>query len=75
LFEVGKRSILTVERLIEAKAQREEPLYPLTIILEIATDMGVDDLSTRHDRHAHGRWDDGETTNLKLKKQQSEKRV
>ena len=33
------------ERTVEAKAPREEPPYPLTQILEIATDMGVDDLS------------------------------
>jgi hypothetical protein len=60
-LEVGKRYVLTVERTIEAKALREEPPYPLTKILEIATDMGVDDLSIRHDWYAHGRRDD-ETT-------------
>ena len=57
-LEVGKRYVLTVERTIEAKAQREEPPYPLTQILEIATDMGVDDLSIRHDWYAHGKRDD-----------------
>ena len=60
-LEVGKRYVLTVERTFEAKAPREEPVYPLTQILEIATDMGVDDLSVRHDWYAHGR-QDGETT-------------
>ena len=60
-LDVGTRYILTVERTTEAKAPREEPPYPLTQILEIATDMGVDDLSTRHDWYAHGRRDD-ETT-------------
>jgi hypothetical protein len=55
---VGTRYILTVERTTEAKAPREEPPYPLTQILEIATDMGVDDLSIRHDWYAHGRRDD-----------------
>jgi len=60
-LEVGTRYILTVERTTEAKAPREEPPYPLTQILAIATDMGVDDLSIRHDWYAHGRRDD-ETT-------------
>ncbi|MCL0066206.1 hypothetical protein M1N79_04950, partial [Dehalococcoidia bacterium] len=57
-LEVGTRYILTVERTTEARALREEPPYPLTQILEIATDMGVDDLSTKHDWYAHGRRDD-----------------
>ena len=60
-LERGKRYVFTVERTIEATAPREEPPYPLTQILEIATDMGVDDLSIRHDWYAHGRRGD-ETT-------------
>ena len=32
--------------------------YPLTEIGRLATDMGVDDLSTHHDRYAHGRLTD-----------------
>lgn len=60
-LERGERYILTIKRAIEAKAPREEPPYPLTQILEIATDMGVDNLSIRHDWYAHGRRDD-ETT-------------
>ena len=61
-LEVGKRYVLTIGRTIETKAQREEPPYPLTQILELATDMGVDDLSTRHDWYAHGKRDDETTT-------------
>lgn len=57
-LEVGKRYVLTVERTVEAKAPREEPPYPLTQILDIATDMGIDDFSIRHDWYAHGRRDD-----------------
>ena len=57
-LEVGKRYVLTIERTIEAKAMREEPSYPLTQVLEIATDMGVDDLSIRHDWYAHRRRND-----------------
>ena len=57
-LEVGKRYVLTIVITIETKAPREEPPYPLTQILELATDMGVDDLSIRHDWYAHGRSDD-----------------
>jgi predicted DNA-binding antitoxin AbrB/MazE fold protein len=57
-LEVGTRYLLTIERTIETKAPREEPPYPLTQILELATDMRVDDLSTRHDWYAHRRRDD-----------------
>ncbi|MEA3281598.1 MAG: hypothetical protein U9Q68_03420 [Euryarchaeota archaeon] len=59
-LEWGGRYVLTVERIFEATAPREGPPYPLTKILEIATDMGVDDLSIKHDWYAHGRRD-GET--------------
>lgn len=34
--------------------------HPLTQILALATDMGVDDLSTRHSWYAHGRLEDKE---------------
>jgi len=43
----------------ESKAEGEEP-YPLTEILALATDVGVDDFSTRHDWYAHGKLDDEE---------------
>ncbi len=33
--------------------------YPLTEIASLATDMGVTDLSERHDRYAHGSQADG----------------
>jgi predicted DNA-binding antitoxin AbrB/MazE fold protein len=56
-LDPGKRYVLTVVRTIETKAPRKETLYPLTQILDIATDVGVDDLSTRHDWYAHGRRD------------------
>ena len=46
-----------VKRKIETKSQKKEPPY-LTQIRDIATDVGVDDLSTRHDWYAHGRRDD-----------------
>lgn len=57
-LDVGKRYVLIVERTIETKNKRKEPSYPLTQILDIATDVGVDDLSTKHDWYAHGKRDD-----------------
>jgi hypothetical protein len=57
-LDVGKRYVLTVVRTIESKVQRKEQPYPLTKILDIATDVGVDDLSIKHDWYAHGRRDD-----------------
>ena len=57
-LDVGKRYVLTVIRTKEAKAPKKEPPYPLTKILDIATDVGVDDLSTRHDWYAHRKQDD-----------------
>ena len=44
--------VVTIEREEEEKA--EEETYPLTKILTLATDMGVTDLSTRHNWYAHG---------------------
>jgi hypothetical protein len=43
--------------------EANEDVYPLTLIGKLATDMGVTDLSVRHDHYAHGRLeveDDGE---------------
>jgi hypothetical protein len=57
-LDVGKCYVLIVERTIETKSMKKEPPYPLTQILDIATDVGVDDLSIKHDWYAHGRRDD-----------------
>ena len=48
--------VVTIER--EAEEKTEEETYPLTTILTLATDMGVTDLSTRHDWYAHSRRED-----------------
>ena len=45
--------VVTIER--EEGEKAEEETYPLSQILALATDMGVADLSTRHDWYAHGR--------------------
>ena len=48
--------VVTIER--EEGEKAEEETYPLSQILACATDMGVTDLSTRHDWYAHGRLED-----------------
>lgn len=42
----------------EAGDARAAEAHPLTGILRLAVDMGMDDLSTRHDWYAHGRLPD-----------------
>ncbi|MDT5123655.1 MAG: hypothetical protein QOC96_3137 [Acidobacteriota bacterium] len=36
--------------------------YPLTMLLDVATDMGVADLASRHDRYAHSALEDNGDT-------------
>jgi hypothetical protein len=50
--------VVTIER--EEGEKAEEETYPLSQILACATDMGITDLSTRHDWYAHGRREDDE---------------
>ena len=50
--------VVTIER--EEGEKTEGETYPLTKILTLATDMGVTDLSTRHDWYAHGHRKDDE---------------
>jgi len=47
-----------VHSIFGAPRQPEEEPYPLTQIACLAVDMGVSDLSNRHDWYAHGREDD-----------------
>ncbi len=47
--------VVTIEREASAPEAVVEETYPLTAIRHLATDMGVTDLSTHHDRYAHGR--------------------
>lgn len=47
--------VVTIERVASAPEPAAEGAYPLTAIRHLATDMGVTDLSTHHDRYAHGR--------------------
>jgi len=42
---------------IDGKSEeaKSDDVYPLTAIRQLATDMGVDDLSINHDFYAHGK--------------------
>lgn len=49
--------VLTIEQQDDTPESVEES-YPLTALLDIATDMGVTDLSIRHSHYAHGHLED-----------------
>ena len=49
--------VVTIELQADA-TELAEKTYPLTQLLDIATDMGVTDLSTRHSEYAHGHPED-----------------
>ena len=51
----NSRCVVTIEPEDENREQHKEGTYPLSTIAALATDMGVDDLSTRHSWYAHGR--------------------
>lgn len=51
-LELNKEYVVTVE---VGQAATNGPAYPLSTIRALATDMGVTDLSTRHDHYAHGK--------------------
>jgi hypothetical protein len=53
-LEPNTRYRITVERAEHTDAPAEAE-YPLTALLELATDMGTPDLATRHDLFAHGK--------------------
>ncbi|HQU85451.1 MAG TPA: hypothetical protein PKY59_20080 [Pyrinomonadaceae bacterium] len=42
----------------EPEITTDEPVYALTLIANLAIDVGVDDLAERHDFYAHGRLED-----------------
>lgn len=57
-LEPDKLYLLTVEADAEQVARGQENSYPLTEIAKLALDMGVSDLSSRHDQYAHGHVED-----------------
>jgi hypothetical protein len=52
------RYVVTIEGEEGGAKKAPEQGHPLTQILAMATDMGVDDLSTRHSWYAHGKIED-----------------
>ena len=59
-LEPQKTYEITIEREVSPKERPRREEYPLTQIAQLATDLGVEDLSTGHDRYAH-RWIGHET--------------
>ena len=53
-LEPNTRYRITVER-AESQNAPDGTEYPLTALLEFATDMGTPDLATQHDLLAHGK--------------------
>ena len=54
-LKFNTRYIVTIEREAEQLASNPLDNYPLTEIFQLATDMGMSDLSARHNMYAHGR--------------------
>ncbi len=57
-LEPNTRYVVRVEPEAEPSRARAVSAYPLTEILALATDMGLEDLSSHH-RRAHGGPEDG----------------
>jgi hypothetical protein len=51
-LEANTRYLLIVEKDESEQQAPSDAAYPLTLIQEIATDMGVTDLAENHDRYA-----------------------
>jgi hypothetical protein len=52
-LEPNTRYLLIVEKDERDSSATADAPYPLTVIQNIATDMGVTDLAENHDRYAH----------------------
>lgn len=52
-LEPNTRYLLTVEKDERDELVRLDAPYPLTLIKNVATDMGVTDLAENHDLYAH----------------------
>ena len=53
-LQPNTRYRITVEQAEDANPP-DASAYPLSVILELATDMGVTDLAARHDHYAHSK--------------------
>ena len=55
----AKEEVLEIVEQIENRYQAERQIeQPLTLIANMATDVGVTDLAERHDFYAHGKLED-----------------
>ena len=57
----AQEEVLEIVEQIEQRYQtneEEQTKHPLTLIAEMAIDMGVTDLAERHDFYAHGKSED-----------------
>lgn len=54
-LEPNTRYLLIIEKDETDEEVSSEVPYPLLLIQNIATDMGVTDLAENHDRYAHGK--------------------
>lgn len=54
-LQPNTRYLIVVEAAQTPLQTADEATHPLTKLLELATDMGVTDLATNHDRYAHGK--------------------
>jgi predicted DNA-binding antitoxin AbrB/MazE fold protein len=56
-LQPNRRYRVTVEEDNSAGKQAED-VYPLSALLDLAADLGVEDLAASHDRYAHRRIED-----------------
>ncbi|MCY7347549.1 MAG: hypothetical protein LH614_15195 [Pyrinomonadaceae bacterium] len=54
----AQEEVLEIVEQIAERYQIKESVHPLTLIRELAVDVGVTDLAERHDFYAHGKLED-----------------
>ncbi|MCY7376295.1 MAG: hypothetical protein LH472_10040 [Pyrinomonadaceae bacterium] len=54
----AQEEVLEIVEQIAERYQTKQSVHPLTLIRELAVDVGVDDLAERHDFYAHGKLED-----------------
>lgn len=61
-LQPNTRYRVTIEEEENNGGALENTAYPLTMLLDVATDMGVADLAARHDQYAHSALEDNGDT-------------
>lgn len=61
-LQPNTRYRITIEEEENNGPEADEKAYPLTTLLGVATDMGVTDLATNHDKYAHSILEDNGDT-------------